>query len=189
METQFQGHGNLTDGQRLWTDVGNEPGGRDELIAVLYHRHRSELVRLALAMTGDIGLAEEITQEAFARLLLRWRTLRDQQSAPAYLRRVVINEARAGWRRRQRRELQAMLAAGSPEVAEIDVVEHQAMLAALSQLPGGKRACVLLRFYADLSEAETAATLGVTVGTVKSQTAKGLRQLQRLLEPARTEVS
>jgi len=168
--------------------VGDLPDDRDELIAVLYHRHRSELVRLAIGMTGDVGVAEEITQEAFARLLSRWRTLRDQQSAPAYLRRVVINEARAGWRRRRRWESRTILAADRLEFDDVDVVEHQAMLAALSELPAGKRACLLLRFYADLSEAQTAATLGVTVGTVKSQTAKGLRQLQRLLEPTRTEV-
>jgi len=131
-------------------------------------------------LTGYCGCAqdaEEITQEAFARLLSRWRTLRDQQSAPAYLRRVVINEVRAGWRRRRRRELRAVLTAERLEAGDVDVVEHQTMLAALSQLSAGKRACLLLRFYADLSEAETAATLGVTVGTVKSQTAKGLRQM------------
>ena len=168
--------------------MGIEADGRDELIAALYHRHRSELVRLAIGLTGDRGMAEEITQEAFARLLARWRTLRDQQSAPAYLRRVVVNEARTGWRRRRQGESITALAAVRPEIDDSGVVEHQAMLAALSQLSAGKRACVLLRYYADLSEAETAATLGVSVGTVKSQTAKGLRQLQRLLEPTTTEV-
>jgi RNA polymerase sigma-70 factor (sigma-E family) len=168
--------------------VGSEADGRDALIAALYHRHHAELVRLAVGMTGDIGVAEEITQEAFARLLSRWRTLRDQQSAPAYLRRVVINEARARWRLRRQRESRAVLTAERLEVGDVDVVEHQAMLDALSQLSAGKRACLLLRFYADLSEAETAAMLGVTVGTVKSQTAKGLRQMQRLLEPTRAEV-
>ncbi len=78
------------------------------MVAVLYERHRSELVRLAIGLTGDTGLAEEIVQEAFAQLLARWWTIRDQQSAPSYLRRVVVNSARAGWRRRRRRDLLAI---------------------------------------------------------------------------------
>jgi len=75
-------------------------GRRDERIAVLYHRYREELVRLALGMTGDVGLAEEAVQEAFARILCAGRALSSQQAAPRYLRRTVIAEARAAVRRR-----------------------------------------------------------------------------------------
>jgi len=167
----------------------DDPAGRDEIIAVLYGRYREELVRLALGLTGDLGLAEEIVQEAFAQLLARWTLLRDRQSAPAYLRRVVVNGAQAGWRRRRRRELLAHLL-GTPAQAEgPDIAQQRTVLAALARLPIGKRTCVLLRFYADLSEAQTAQLLGVSTGTVKSQTAKGLRQLHELLEPTHTEVS
>ena len=179
-------------GPRLLKVVGgqsDDPAGRDEIIAVLYGRYREELVRLALGLTGDLGLAEEIVQEAFAQLLARWTLLRDRQSAPAYLRRVVVNGAQAGWRRRRRRELLAHLL-GTPAQAEgPDIAQQRTVLAALARLPIGKRTCVLLRFYADLSEAQTAQLLGVSTGTVKSQTAKGLRQLHKLLEPTHTEVS
>ena len=168
-------------------DAGRRPD-RDAMVAVLYERHRSELVRLAIGLTGDTGLAEEIVQEAFVQLLARWWTIRDRQSAPSYLRRVVINSARAGWRRRRRRDLLAHLLTGPDRVSEPDITGHQVLLAALGELPSGKRACILLRFYADLSEAETAQALGISVGTVKSQTAKGLRQLQQLLGPSYTEV-
>ena len=76
------------------TDAGGT-GRRDERIAVLYHLYREELVRLAIGMTGDVGLAEETVQKAFARILCRRRALRDQQAAPCYLRRAVVAEARA----------------------------------------------------------------------------------------------
>jgi RNA polymerase sigma-70 factor (sigma-E family) len=169
-------------------DEAEDLRGRDDIVAVLYHRHRDELVRLAVGLTGDGGLAEEIVQEAFAQLLARWSLLRDRQAAPAYLRQIVVNGARANWRRRRRRELLAHLLGSQAHTEGPDIAQQSTLLAALDQLPIGKRSCVLLRYYADLSEAETAQVLGVSTGTVKSQTAKGLRQLHRLLEPTHTEV-
>ncbi len=162
--------------------------GRDDTVAALYLRHRDDLVRLAIGLTGDAGVAEEIVQEAFAQLLARWMLLRDRQAAPAYLRQIVVNSARTGWRRRQRRELRAHLLGGPAHTENPDIAQQSTLLAALAKLPSGKRSCLLLRYYADLSEAETAQALGVSAGTVKSQTAKGLRQLYRLLEPTHTEV-
>ena len=158
---------------------------RDDLVAVLYRRHRDELVRLAVGLIGDAGVAEEIVQEAFAQLLARWNLLRDRHAAPTYLRHTVVNAARSQWRRRRQRELLAHLSGGPAQNEGPDIAQQRTLLAALAQLPIGKRACVLLRYYADLSEAETAQVLGVSTGTVKSQTAKGL---QRLLEPAHLEV-
>jgi RNA polymerase sigma-70 factor (sigma-E family) len=168
-------------------DEAEDLRGRDDNVAVLYHRHRDELVRLAVGLTGDGGLAEEIVQEAFAQLLARWSLLRDRQAAPAYLRQIVVNGARANWRRRRRRELLAHLLGSQAHTDDPDIAQQSTLLAALGQLPIGKRSCLLLRYYADLSEAETAQVLGVSTGTVKSQTAKGLRQLHRLLEPTHTE--
>lgn len=155
---------------------------RREAMALLFERHYAELVRLAFALTSDWGLAEELAAEAFVRVWRSWANIRDQQSAPAYLRTCVINLARTSLRRavRERRAWHDASAPGSAEPgADID------LLRALARLPVRKRACVVLRFYMDLSEADTAAALGVSVGTVKSQTAKALRRLQRLLaEPA-----
>lgn len=157
----------------------NPSASRDDLAASLYHQHYRDLVRLATALTGDIGAGEEIVQDAFAVLLSRWWHLRDPQDAYAYLRRVVVNQTRHRWRRAQRLSTAITTAGNWPTPAsdQADVESQLDLLAALLRLPQRKRACVVLRHYADLSEAETAALLGISIGTVKSQTAKGLHQL------------
>jgi RNA polymerase sigma-70 factor (sigma-E family) len=163
--------------------VGSEPVARDEAVAVLWQQQRSRLVRLAVGLTDDRDVAEEIVQEAFAALLGRWRFLRDASAAQAYLHQAVVNQARARWRARRRSQMvTALLPFRQEQSADPDLDSQMDMLTALGRLPWGKRACVLLRYYADLSEAETAAVLGVSVGTVKSQTAKGLRQLASVIE-------
>ena len=163
--------------------VGSEPVARDEVVAVLWQRHRPQLVRLAVGLTGDRDAAEEIVQEAFAALLGRWRFLRDVSAAQAYLHRVVVNQARSCWRaRRWRSQLAAVLPGPREQPYDAALDAQLDMLMALRRLPWGKGACVLLRYYADLSEAETAAVLGVSVGTVKSQTSKGLRQLAVIID-------
>jgi RNA polymerase sigma-70 factor (sigma-E family) len=151
---------------------------RREVLVVLYERHYAELVRLAFALTSDWGLAEELAQEAFVRAWRSWANIRDPQSAPAYLRTIVVNLARTSLRRRLR-EHRAWRDAG--ETRPADPGDSVDLLRALARLPARKRACVVLRFYLDLSEADTAAALGVSVGTVKSQTAKALQRLERLL--------
>jgi RNA polymerase sigma-70 factor (sigma-E family) len=163
--------------------VGSEPVARDEAVAVLWQQQRSRLVRLAVGLTGDRDAAEEIVQEAFAALLSRWRFLRDVSAAQAYLHRAVVNQAQARWRAQRRSQALAALLPGRREQSDGPDLDSQLdMLIALGRLPWGKRACVLLRYYTDLSEAETAAVLGVSVGTVKSQTSKGLRQLAAVIQ-------
>lgn len=163
--------------------VDSEPVARDEAIAALWRQQRSQLVRLAVGLTGDRDAAEEIVQEAFAALLGRWRFLREVSAAPAYLQRVVVNQARARWRARRRTQVVAAVLPGRREqTAGPDLDAQLDMVAALGRLSWSKRACVLLRYYADLSEAQTAAALGVSVGTVKSQTAKGLQQLAAVID-------
>ena len=168
-----------------WRQLSGKPRGligmgspsRRDALALLYERHYAELVRLAFALTSDWGLAEELAQEAFVRVWRSWGNIRDQQSAPAYLRTTVVNLAR----RSLRRSLQERRAWSDADPRSADHGESIDLLRALARLPARKRACVVLRFYMDLSEADTAAALGVSVGTVKSQTAKALRRLQRLL--------
>jgi len=169
--------------------VNDEPRpGRDESVAVLYQRHYNELARLAYGLLGDRGAADEVVQDAFAVLLSRWSSLRDADAADGYLRAAVINGARSRWRRRRVRERAFATSQRDPAMQVDNVVEQSVVLAAVRQLPMRKRACVLLRFYADLSEAETASVLGVSVGTVKSQTSKALDQLAGLLAPNESEV-
>jgi RNA polymerase sigma-70 factor (sigma-E family) len=156
---------------------------RREALALLYERHYTELVRLAFALTSDWDLAEELAQEAFVRVWRGWGNIRDQRSAPAYLRTTVVNLARRSLRRRLQ-ERRAWSSARDSRSA--DPGESVDLLRALARLPVRKRACVVLRFYLDLSEADTAAALGVSVGTVKSQTAKALRRLELLLAESGT---
>jgi RNA polymerase sigma-70 factor (sigma-E family) len=151
---------------------------RNDALAGLHQRHYPELVRLAYALTGDWGLAEELVQEAFVRAWRRWGAIRRTESAPAYLRTTVVNLARSSLRRRVK-EVQAWLAVAPPRQVAPSVSTD--VLRALAQLPQRKRECVVLRYYLDLSEAETAAVLGIAVGTVKSQTARALQRLQPLL--------
>jgi RNA polymerase sigma-70 factor (sigma-E family) len=157
------------------TDV--EPSRHDGL-AQLHQRYYPELVRLAFALTGDWSLAEELGQEAFVRAWRSWDTIRRKQSAPAYLRATVINLARTSLRQRLR-EIRAWRDVAIPRQAEAAVSPD--VLHALARLPPRKRECVVLRYYLDLSEADTAAALGISVGTVKSQTARALQRLRPLL--------
>jgi RNA polymerase sigma-70 factor (sigma-E family) len=149
-----------------------------ELLAATYSRHYAELVRVAFALTGDWALAEDLAQDAFVRAWRSRELLRGEQSAPAYLRAIVVNLARSSLRR-QFREVSARASGSWPDWAVAGETQAQPstgldLLRALGRLPIRKRACVVLRYYVDLSEAETARVLGVSVGTVKSQTAKGL---------------
>jgi RNA polymerase sigma-70 factor (sigma-E family) len=154
---------------------------RREAVALLYERHYAELVRLAFALTNDWALAEDLAQEAFVRVWRSWGNIRDPQSAPAYLRTSVVNLARRSLRRRLLERRAAWRWRGAGDLRSADPGETVDLLRALACLPARKRACVVLRFYLDLSEADTAAALGVSVGTVKSQTAKAVGRLERLL--------
>ncbi len=148
---------------------------KTERVAALFHALSTDLTRLAFLIVGDWGLAEEITQEAFLRFWRSPQALRDEHAAPAYIRRSVVNLSRSRIRRRAlERRVGRTVEAVSPfhaEARDVDVAN------ALARLAEGKRACVVLRYYADMTEAETAEVLGVSIGTVKSQTSKALRQL------------
>lgn len=152
-----------------------------QALALVYDRYYAELVRLAFALTGDWPLAEDLAQEAFARTWRRWDRIRRPEAVPAYLRTAVVNLARTSVRRRVR-ERHAWSVAKPREVATEPASGRTDVLRALSRLPQRKRECVVLRYYLDLSEAETAETLGVSVGTVKSQTAKALRTMRVWLD-------
>jgi len=152
---------------------------RTEGVAALFHAQSTELTRLAYLIVGDWGLAEEVVQEAFLRFWRSSHVLRDANAAPAYVRRTVVNLCRSRIRRRGLERRVSRDADARPAVEadgrDLDVAN------ALVRLASGKRACIVLRYYADLTEAETAELLGVSVGTVKSQTSKALRQLAAYL--------
>lgn len=152
-------------------------GSQDE-IAHLFQEHYLELVRLAFLLTSDRELAEDLVQEAFVRTIQRWRRIHRYESAPFYLRTTVVNLTRASLRRRL---VEWRYRAREVPLADSGSDSHVDLQRALARLSSRKRVCVVLRYYVDLSEEETARVLGVSVGTVKSQTFKALRQLQRSL--------
>jgi RNA polymerase sigma-70 factor (sigma-E family) len=171
-------------------DEGAGSGGdRDEAVEKLFFAWYPRLLRTAFGLVGDWALAEQLVQDAFLRLWRRWGWLRDPQAAPAYLHRTVVNLARAAVRRRVS-ERRALVRGGFDQAGDSPQITDEphvgtALRQAIETLPYRKRACVVLRYLAGLSEAETADALGVSVGTVKSQTHKALRQLRELLdEPA-----
>jgi len=135
------------------------------------------MVRLAYGLTGDAGHAEDLAQAAFARAYASWGRVSRAGDPDAYVRRIVINANRTRLRRRRvAEELRADLADHlAVQPAE---PEHGALLDALRLLGPRQRAVVVLRYWLDLSEAETAAALGCSVGTVKSQASRALATLR-----------
>ena len=143
----------------------------------------TRVFRLAVLMTGNVHVAEEVTAEVFAKVLPKWRS-GGVTDPLAYLRRAVVNETRS---RHRRREHEARVLArwdGEPTVTTDPdrFALAQPLFAALAQLPDRQRAVVVLRYHDDLSEAEVARTLGMAVGSVKSHGSRGLDRLRSLLE-------
>ena len=141
------------------------------------------LSRVAYLLTGDHHLAEDLLQVGLARLASRWPEVR-HGSPDAYVRRILVNELISWRRRRTFHERPADFHAEPPLVPEADrtnaVLRRLIVGRALAQLAPKQRAVLVLRFYEDLSEAETADLLGCAIGTVKSQTHHALARLREL---------
>jgi RNA polymerase sigma-70 factor (sigma-E family) len=151
----------------------------DDAVGELYREHAARVVRLAFLLTGHTGAAEEIAQEAFVAVWRSWDRIRSPDGAYAYLRKTVLNASRS-FLRRKALELRHSLARADDAV-RIDSDDRVDVLRAVARLPRRQRECVVLRFYEDLTEAETARVLGIAVGTVKSQTFKALRRLEKVM--------
>ncbi|MDX6255582.1 MAG: hypothetical protein QOJ11_1916 [Frankiales bacterium] len=139
------------------------------------------LLRTAVLLTGDYGHAEDLVQTALERTARRWTRL--DGSPEAYARVVLARLATDRWRRLRSRV--GEVAGDPPESAHGDfvgqVVVRQALIAAILQLTPSQRAVLVLRFFDDLSEAQTATALGVSTGTVKSTTSRATARLRTLL--------
>jgi len=139
------------------------------------------LMRTAYMLTGNKADAEDLLQTALAKTYLSWDSIKDRESVDAYVRRIMLNTRTSWWRRhRHVREFATDQVPEAPvrrdDTERVDL--HDALWSALEGLPKRQRAMVVLRYYEDLSEAETAAALGVSVGTVKSTTARALAKLR-----------
>ncbi|WP_079152093.1 SigE family RNA polymerase sigma factor [Streptomyces sp. RTd22] len=150
-----------------------------------FERHHAELARLAHLLLGSSDGADDLAADALVAVWHRWDRVRVAEHPAAYARGVVANLARSRIRSlvRERRRVALFSSERSDRVDDPDVSAMVDVQAALVRLPFRKRACVVLRHAFDLSERDTARTLGISVGTVKSQTSRGIAELERLLGP------
>jgi RNA polymerase sigma-70 factor (sigma-E family) len=150
-------------------------------ITALYALHARKAGRLAYLLTGDPYLAEDLAQEAFVRLMGRLGSIRDEGAIASYLRRSIVNLAQKHWRKlgHERRFLNAECLSVVRSASLPDVESRDAVWRALEGLPYRQRAAIVLRFYEDLSEKETARVLGWRIGTVKSSVSRGLERVRK----------
>jgi RNA polymerase sigma factor (sigma-70 family) len=175
-------------------------------VTALYQQHAVGLIRLALILLGDRAAAEDVVQDAFFGLYRNWHRLGDPANALAYTRSAVLNRCRNVLRDQARRgrldhaaEIgtptgnmeAAHTPAGEPsgrwgavqsaEAAVLLAEDSRRMLGAIRKLPDRQREAIVLRFYLDMSEGETASAMGVSRGTVKSTTSRAVAALGRML--------
>ncbi|MGA5098703.1 RNA polymerase sigma factor [Streptomyces lavendulocolor] len=152
----------------------------------LYHAHRLGMVRLAVLLVDDLATAEDVVQDAFTALYRRHgEHVSEVDNALAYLRTSVVNASRSVLRRRRTARAWTPPAPSDVPSAEEHVVldeAHREVLAALGRLTPRRRQVLVLRYWADLSEAEIARTLGISRGAVKSNASRALDALERILE-------
>jgi RNA polymerase sigma-70 factor (sigma-E family) len=161
----------------------------DRLVTEIYTGEYRSLVRLAVLLVHDVQTAEEVVQDAFVAMHTGWRRLRDHEKALSYLRQAVVNKSRSVLRHRTVIDRNAPKPAPdepSAEAGAMALLERSAVVAALRGLPDRQREAIVLRYYADLSEAQIAAAMGITRGAVKSHTARGMSALRATLEQETT---
>lgn len=140
------------------------------------------LLRTAVLLVGDRGHAEDLVQTALLRLARRWPSVGEYPEA--YARKVLVNLTRDHWRRARRfieRELDDSIPHATTRDPANTVLDRDALRRALALLPRRQREVMVLRYFVDLSVADTAATLGVTEGTVKQQASRAVARLRREL--------
>jgi RNA polymerase sigma-70 factor (sigma-E family) len=152
----------------------------------LYAMHYSALVRLAAMLVRDVPTAEEVVQDAFIAMHDGWDRLRDADKALAYMRQAVVNRSRSVLRHRmvvEKNQQRPPPDMPSAEHGALALLERSAVVAALRDLPERQREAIVLRYYADLSEAEIAAAMKISRGAVKSHTSRAMAALRAALEP------
>ena len=166
-------------------------GGRDKQEFEAFVAASSDrLLRTAYLLTGDVGHAEDIVQSALLRTARRWRSAR--RSPEAYARTTVANLVKDRWRSLGRRPSEAPLEHDVPLAAHDSAaydsrLDRDLLMRAARELPPGQRAVLVFRYFDDLSVEETARTLGVTTGTVKSQTSRALASLRTALTTEKSD--
>jgi RNA polymerase sigma-70 factor (sigma-E family) len=157
----------------------------DQAVTQLYSNHYRSLVRLAGLLVRDVQTAEEVVQDCFIAMHDGWHRLRDEDKALSYLKQAVVNRSRSVLRHRSVMDRNAPKPAPdmpSAEQGAIAQLERTEVIAALRALPDRQRQALVLRYYADLSEAQIADMMGISKGAVKSHTARGMSLLRAILD-------
>jgi RNA polymerase sigma-70 factor (sigma-E family) len=162
----------------------------DQAVAQLYSMHHRSLIALATLLVRDTATAEEVVQDAFVAMRGGSQRLRDAENALAYLRQAVVNRSRSVLRHRtvvDKNMQKAPPDMPSAEHGALAQLERSAVVDALRKLPERQREAIVLRYYADFSEAEIAAAMNISRGAVMSHTARGLSALCAALEQAASQ--
>jgi len=141
------------------------------------------LLRGAYLITGDLAEAEDLLQTALERAYRRWPSIRQKDVPEAYVRKIIVTTAINAGRRRKftSAPLDERQLPGLADQAMESLPGRAALLSCVRELPAGQRAVLVLRYFDDLTEAETARILGCSVGTVKSQHARAMARLRELV--------
>ncbi|EWT02642.1 RNA polymerase subunit sigma-70 [Intrasporangium oryzae NRRL B-24470] len=160
--------------------MGN-PEREADFTAYVQARQR-HLARFAYLLTGDTHSAEDLVQSALAKVYRKWDSIHD--SPDAYVRQVIVNEHRSWWRRTWRHQevTGSDLITYADPPAPADEHPDNDLRTLVRSLPRQQRAAIVLRYYEDLTEAQTAAVLGCSVGTVKSHTSRALKALRTTMK-------
>jgi len=162
----------------------------DEALVALYTTHYRSLVRLGTLLLHDQPAAEDVVQDAFVAMHGSWRRLREPDKALAYLRQSVVNRSRSRLRHLKvaDRKTPALLPADQPggapsaETRAMTALDREHVMRVLRTLPQRQREVLVLRYYADMSEAEIAEAMGISTGAVKSHASRGMGALRERLE-------
>jgi len=177
--------GAATSGAFLAAPTARSEWSAELAVVELYSMHYSALVRLAAMLVRDTPTAEEVVQDAFIAMHDGWERLRDAEKALAYMRQAVVNRSRSVLRHRmvvEKNQQKPSPDMPSAEHGALALLERSAVIAALRGLPERQREVIVLRYYADLSEAEIASAMKISRGAVKSHTSRGMAALRAALE-------
>lgn len=157
----------------------------DQAVTTIYREHYRSLVRLASLLVADTGTAEDVVQDSFVAMHNAWRRLRDADKGLSYLRQSVVNRSRSVLRHRgvaQRHAPKPAPDMPSAEHGAFALLERRSVIDALAGLPARQREVLVLKFYADLTEAGIAQTMGISQGAVKSHTSRAMAAMRTALK-------
>lgn len=153
--------------------AGNEQA---DAFAAFVHARSASLLRTAYLLTGDHHRAEDLVQTALFKAARVWGRIGEHPEA--YVRRILYNENVSWWRRKRHHETELADSVAQPVADGVDPDVRLSLLSALGRLTNRQRTIIVLRYYEDLTEAQTAAQLGISVGAVKSQHRQALKRLR-----------